>query len=336
MSSLTQVQPHFDIGCTYGALFIGCIIAALLFGLTSIQTFIYFQTHTGRWTKFYRLIVRLRVTLDAVHLALIVHCVYYYLVINFANVDALVEIVWSFKVNMYPQVLTVHVIHQLYSHRIWIVGRDRSKIFRIIPVRLLSIKSPLNGVLMVNRYTDKQSTGMFLNQWPSFIAMGAATVLDIVITSSIWYLLANSRTGFSKTDCLITRLMCYTINSGCLTSICALTSIIMCAVMPYNFIFLSLQFILAKLYVNSYIALLNTKYYMQPNADTTDTFELRRDPSSPGPRDTLQMKFPLLRRSCFAHPSYEVEVVPPARPLAVVPSHRPILVKVEKESFIHL
>jgi hypothetical protein len=58
---------------------------------------------------------------------------------------------------------------------------------------------------------------------------------------------------------------------------------------------------------------------MQPNADTTDTFELRRDPSSPGPRDTLQMKFPLLRRSCFAHPSYEVEVVPPARPLAVVP-----------------
>jgi hypothetical protein len=30
MSSLTQVQPHFDIGCTYGALFIGCTIAALL------------------------------------------------------------------------------------------------------------------------------------------------------------------------------------------------------------------------------------------------------------------------------------------------------------------
>lgn len=98
MLSLTQVQPHFDIGCTYGALFIGCTIAALLFGLTSIQTFIYFQTHTGRWTKFYRLIVLLLWTLDAAHLALIVHCVYYYLVINFANFDALIKVVWSFKV----------------------------------------------------------------------------------------------------------------------------------------------------------------------------------------------------------------------------------------------
>lgn len=72
-------------------------------------------------------------------------------------------------------------------------------------------------------------------------------------------------------------------------------------------------------YVNSYIALLNTKYYMQPSANTTDTFELRREPPSPGQRDTLQEKFPLLRRSCFAHPSPEVEVVPPTRPLAVVP-----------------
>jgi hypothetical protein len=42
---------------------------------------------------------RLFRTLDAVHLALIVHCVYYYLVINFANIDALVKIVWSFKVS---------------------------------------------------------------------------------------------------------------------------------------------------------------------------------------------------------------------------------------------
>jgi hypothetical protein len=57
---------------------------------------------------------------------------------------------------------------------------------------------------------------------------------------------------------------------------------------------------------------------MQPSANT-DTFELRREPPSPGPRDTLQEKFPLPRRSCFAHPSPEVKVVPPTRPLAVVP-----------------
>jgi len=37
--------------------------------------------------------------LDALHLALIIHCVYYYLVINYANISVLTEIVWSFKVS---------------------------------------------------------------------------------------------------------------------------------------------------------------------------------------------------------------------------------------------
>ncbi|KAG2747903.1 hypothetical protein P692DRAFT_20735995, partial [Suillus brevipes Sb2] len=67
----------------------------LMIGLTSIQAYVYFRTHTGRWTKFYRFIVRLRMTLDsdAVHLALAIHCIYYYLVINFANFDALIKVV---------------------------------------------------------------------------------------------------------------------------------------------------------------------------------------------------------------------------------------------------
>lgn len=37
--------------------------------------------------------------LDALHLALIVHCIYYYLVTKYANFNALTEIVWSFKVS---------------------------------------------------------------------------------------------------------------------------------------------------------------------------------------------------------------------------------------------
>lgn len=37
--------------------------------------------------------------LDAFHLIFIVHCIYYYLVTHFANIGALTEIVWSFKVS---------------------------------------------------------------------------------------------------------------------------------------------------------------------------------------------------------------------------------------------
>lgn len=169
---------------------------------------------------------------------------------------------------------------------------------------------------------------------------GVATFLDILITSSLWYLLASSRTGFYNTDCLITRLIRYTIDNGCLTSICALASIIICAVMPNSSIFLSIQFIVAKLYVNSYIALLNAGYYTKSNADTINSFELRREPqsdscgTSTGLHNLSHEKLPSFRRSMLAHP--EVEVVPPTRPLGVVMSHRSILVTVEKESYMDL
>jgi hypothetical protein len=41
--------------------------------------------------------------LDALHLALVLHSVYYYLVTNYANFDALTEVVWSGKVRSYSK-----------------------------------------------------------------------------------------------------------------------------------------------------------------------------------------------------------------------------------------
>ncbi|KAG0696370.1 hypothetical protein DFH29DRAFT_951516 [Suillus ampliporus] len=45
--------------------------------------------------------------------------------------------------------------------------------------------------------------------------------------------------------------------------------------MPRNFIFLSIEFLVAKLYVNSFLALLNASYYLRPNASTIDSSKFR-------------------------------------------------------------
>ncbi|KAG1879059.1 hypothetical protein F4604DRAFT_1998634 [Suillus subluteus] len=235
---------------------------------------------------------------------------------------------------MYSQILIVYMIHLLYSHRIWIVGRDRSIIFRIIPGIVIVLASGVAMTLVWAIYNHNQAMGLFLDRWTVYMALGAACFVDILLTTSLWYLLASSRTGFSQTDCLIARLICYTIDSGCLTSICALTSIVLCAVMPNNFIFLSVQFLVAKLYVNSYIALLNSGYYTQSDTDTINSFEPQRSSFdiSTGLNDLSHEKFRSFQRSMLVHP--EVEVVPPTRPLGLVVSRKSILVTVEKESFI--
>ncbi|KAG2357591.1 hypothetical protein BDR07DRAFT_1419928 [Suillus spraguei] len=348
MSSSTQVTTdklHVDPRSTYGAFLIGCILTALLFGVTNIQAFIYVRTHAGRWTKFYKSIVLLLWTLDAMQLALTVHCVYYYLVTNFANTGALVEVVWSLRLQVAFNVLTVYMIHLLYSHRIWIVGRDRSVIFRIIPGIVVILSSGSSFILIYLVYNhNPEDGGFFMKRWSVFMGFSVATFLDVLVTCSLLYLLASFRTGMSNTDSLITRLICYTINCGCLTSICALASIIICAAMPHNLIFLSVQFLVGKLYINSYIALLNTGSYLARSVpDATDSFKIHREPhrdsASTGHGScniTSHERFPSFRKTVLAHP--EIDVAPPTRPLGAVNvnTRKSILVTVEKESFVDL
>ncbi|KAG1847559.1 hypothetical protein DFJ58DRAFT_915228 [Suillus subalutaceus] len=122
MSSSTQdLIPQLHLGNTFGALFIGIVFAAILFGLSNIQAFFYFQAHRDTAISFPKLAVAWLWILDALHLFLIVHCVYYYLVAHYADISALTEIVWSFKLQIVFDVIIVYGVHLLYFHHIWIV-----------------------------------------------------------------------------------------------------------------------------------------------------------------------------------------------------------------------
>lgn len=267
MSSLAQdAIPQLDLGNTFGALFIGVVLAAVLFGLTNVQAFIYFQAHKSAGITFFKLVVTWLWIFDALHLALTIHCVYYYLVTNYANFDVLAEIVWSLKLQLVINIFIIPTVHLLYVHRIWKVSKGRS---RALPAIALTIVVVLSSGVAIPLVWAQYKVNLFKDlvgiEWSTYLSLGAATFVDFVIASSLCYLLATSRTGFSSTDSFITKLVGYTISTGCLTSICSMSIIITCAVMPTTFIFIGLQFLVTKLYVNSFIAFLNARYYMQAN-----------------------------------------------------------------------
>ncbi|KAG2111421.1 hypothetical protein BD769DRAFT_70732 [Suillus cothurnatus] len=88
------------------------------------------------------------------------------------------------------------------------------------------------------------------------------TLIDFLIASSLCYLLISAKTGFAKTDITLRTLVRDIINTGCLTSMCSMACIITDAAMPNSFVFLGIEFLLSKLYVNSYMALLNARHYL--------------------------------------------------------------------------
>ncbi|KAG1841624.1 hypothetical protein C8R48DRAFT_738852 [Suillus tomentosus] len=314
-SSTQGPVTQVELGSTYGALFIGAIIAAILFGLTNVQVFIYFQTHRDTGRTFFKLVVLLLWTLDAFHLIFIVHCIYYYLVTHFANIGALTEIVWSFKLQIIFDVPIIHGVQLLYAHRIWTVSKGRSRVLPITAGIFAVLSSSLSIPLLWALFQCHLFSDLIRVEWATYMALTVISCGDVLNASLLCYLLATSRTGFFITDSFIQKLMGLIIETGCLTSVCSMTAIITCAVMPKNYVFLSLECLLAKLYVNSFIALLNSRYYLQAKRDSTISFNSnvrhsvylseRYFPSSQDER---------LKGEHFDHADNEV-TVHPARPV---------------------
>ncbi|KAG1733036.1 uncharacterized protein EDB91DRAFT_651993 [Suillus paluster] len=334
MSSSTQdIISQLDLGNTIGALFIAAVLAIILFGVTNVQAFIYFQTHRGTGMTLYKLAVVWLWMLDALHSALIVHGSYYYLVANYANIAALQKLLWSSKLQIPVDTMIIWGVYFLYVHRMWIVSKGRP---RALPITVgifvvlgLGVGISLNWAI----YNVQVSKDLIKIVWATYSTLGTISFLDVLIASSLYYLLATSRSGFSSTDSFITRLMSYIISTGCLTSVFSLTAIITCAVMPKTSIFIGVEFLMVKLYINSYIALLNARYYTQADVCNIDSSEFHNRRDFYRPELCLSASqdenFCAPGKSVFMQP--DDDLLHLTRPVQA--AMRPIEVKMEMESF---
>ncbi|KAG8218151.1 hypothetical protein J3R82DRAFT_3693 [Butyriboletus roseoflavus] len=82
---------------------------------------------------------------------------------------------------------------------------------------------------------------------------------DVLIAAFLCSLLQMSRTGFRRSDTMINKLIVFSINTGLLTSICAVASLISIAAWPTTFIYIAFYFCLGRLYCNSLLATLNAR-----------------------------------------------------------------------------
>ncbi|KAJ3553143.1 hypothetical protein NM688_g3771 [Phlebia brevispora] len=225
---------QFKLDNTVGALYIATIIAAIFYGLTTIQCYIYFP-HRATDPKPFRIVSAVLRVLDTADLALISQYVYYYSVTNFANPAALLEAP--------PTLGGLQVQRQEYvswwSH--WL--RDIGILYR--------------GPRIKAKYVAK-----FVGaRWLVYSTITTGAVADVMIASSLCFMLWTRRTGLShsRTDSMVNTLMLYAINTGALTSCLAVVAVIMFAIMPDNDIYLGLLFVLPKLLFNSLLANLNAR-----------------------------------------------------------------------------
>ncbi|KAF8625134.1 hypothetical protein AX17_006913 [Amanita inopinata Kibby_2008] len=250
---------------TMGAMFVGVLVSAVLHGITLVQAFYYFTLYPkDAW--FLKTLVTVLVVFDATHLSFITHTIYHYLVSNYYDHQALQRLIWSVLMEALFTGLNGAFVQCFYTLRVWRLSHKNYFLSGII--LCLIVANAGCGTVWVILSMRMQTFTEVLQITPLTITINAvSTTIDVLIAVSLCILLHRSRTGFKKSDNMINRLMLFVVNTGVLTSICAISSLICLVVSPRTLIYASFYFCIGRLYTNSFLATLNARKSIAETVD---------------------------------------------------------------------
>ncbi|KIY45955.1 hypothetical protein FISHEDRAFT_48246 [Fistulina hepatica ATCC 64428] len=252
MSATAAPTQHLVIDNTMGAAVIGSVCAAALWGVTCVQTWYYFSRY-GNDTMYIKALVLLCWVCDTVHQALITHTVYFYVICNYDNPSALADMTWCVL-----RILSGFIglmVQGFLTMRVW---RCNNFCFSISQcARLTAVLRSVACSVAFTIESLQLTTWVQLNHLKglSMTVNVLAAIGDVVIAGSLCFYLHRSRTGFKRSDTMISKLILFAVSTGLLTSVCAIASLISIAVWGGTLIYVAFYF----RYSNSLLATLNAR-----------------------------------------------------------------------------
>ncbi|KAI0357144.1 hypothetical protein OH77DRAFT_1519581 [Trametes cingulata] len=245
---------------TFGALLLGSFVGLIQYGWTANQCYTYFRTYPkDRWIL--KGLVTAVLVLETLHSALCMHICYYYLTTNYFNPPALQTGVWSINLLGVVTGAVILASQSFFLRRVYLIGRQFRPLVALAAVLLFG---EFGFATAVTIDTFVHPTLHNSNQaWMNSAGVGMAVLADTILTAALIFSLHRSRTGIRRTDSIIDLLIMYAINTGLVTGIMNLLSLVFALAMPNNLIYAGIVIVATKLYANSMMAVLNSRRSLQ-------------------------------------------------------------------------
>ncbi|KAG2360641.1 hypothetical protein BDR07DRAFT_1411934 [Suillus spraguei] len=251
------VLSHFDN--TLGALLIGFAISATAFGMLSMQVFVYYRRFLQDKAA-YKTLVALIWFISFVDQTFIGHAVYFYTITNYLNPIQLTtgKPQWTLILQTTLGAVVGAIVKTCFTLRVW---------------RFSCRNRWLAGFLFLMVFAQLGTATTFAVkcfELPSFahiidlrslgsVSLSIGVVTDMSIAVALCFYLQKIRSSCSTADSVINKLIIYAVNTGILTSTVSLSTLILFNIMPTNFVFMCMYFVLSELYGISFLATLNTR-----------------------------------------------------------------------------
>ncbi|KAJ7480865.1 hypothetical protein FB451DRAFT_153991 [Mycena latifolia] len=244
---------------TYGIWMVGLFLMSILLGMGILQAYLYFLWyHKDHWGI--KATVVLITVLEVTQTSLFFSATYTLLIDGFGNFDGLGVIPWQAPTQLILLYASTFVAQLYFSYCIYLLHKRRI-LFPLV-ILLLAFVSFGAGVaqfilsLNIKLFKDLPSTVAASNTQAA-----VALACDVLITAGLCWRLNSSRTGMQSTNQLLNFLIMTAINRGVLTMVTAVLNIVLFVTQPGTFYFIFVLLISGKFYMNSMLAMLNTRQH---------------------------------------------------------------------------
>ncbi|KAM5544665.1 hypothetical protein V8D89_001563 [Ganoderma adspersum] len=238
LALLPKVPP---LDNTFGAVLLGTFIALVLYGITLHQSYRYFRMYPADLPSL-KWLVSFVVVVETVTSAMSMHVCYHYLVSSYFNPPALLRGMCFFV------------------RRVYVLGRGY-RIFVIFAVFLCFIEMAAT----TEAFIIPTFGGFKHVTWLVSTGSTMAVTSDIIITTMLIFALRRSRTGVKRTDSMLDVMIMYSINTGLLTGIFNLLSLLFAFIRPGDLIYIGFGIPGTKMYANTLMAALNSRRSLAAN-----------------------------------------------------------------------
>ncbi|KII91098.1 hypothetical protein PLICRDRAFT_39708 [Plicaturopsis crispa FD-325 SS-3] len=252
-------MPLSETDLTLGALEIGALLATCLYGVTTVQVYIY-----ARGSVQDRLWVRSLVAgvwlLETLHTLCIWIYIYRLSVTSFGIPSAYMSLHWTLNVGALFNGIVGALVQAYFAKRILMLSGDW-----VIPI--ISWTGSLFQLclsIVTVAFAESDTTILeFHHKHSWIIAATCATnvAVDILNTSAICYILRKEHKSLdfssAQTNEVVDKLILWSIETGMLTAVAATLTLILCLASPETFVWIGISFFYAKLYSNSLLVSLN-------------------------------------------------------------------------------
>ncbi|KAF8578373.1 hypothetical protein K439DRAFT_487168 [Ramaria rubella] len=204
------------VGLQLGSVEIGVLLATLLYGIVTLQAFLYAKKDNTD-TLWIRIIVGSVWIIETFHTFCIWWTLYWWTITNYGQREELNTVLWSFATTFAMSATEASIVQSFFAYRVYMFS---GRWFVPVVAWAGTIVRFVLGILRVALLVKMKTISRFLASyaWLLTTSMALNATVDIWISCGLCYCLFRVRPMLQDTRKIVDQLLMYTIEIGLLTS----------------------------------------------------------------------------------------------------------------------